>query len=134
VAAEVVMFQLRLLTGKTAGAEIGVCRFPFWIGRGVRDHLRVEADGVWERHLELRILDRGVALESRPEARTHINGQRVARALLRNGDLIEIGSQKLQFWLAPVRQHGLLLREITTWLALVALVALQVVLLTHLAE
>jgi hypothetical protein len=38
--------------------------------------------------------------------------------VLRNGDSIDIGSLKLQFWLSDTRQFGLRFREGLTWAAL----------------
>jgi hypothetical protein len=85
---------------------------------------------VWERHAQIH-WRRGSSLEldSHPDAYTGLNGQRVQRASLRNGDLIELGSVKLQFWLSPARQAGLWFREWLTWLALAGLLAAQAALI-----
>jgi hypothetical protein len=40
--------------------------------------------------------------------------------VLRNGDTIELGALKLQFWLAETRQFGLRLRETLVWLGIIA--------------
>jgi hypothetical protein len=40
---------------------------------------------------------------------------------LRNGDTIDIGSLRLQFWLSETRQADLRLREGFTWAAIAAI-------------
>ena len=124
------MIQLNILNGKRAGHEIVARLFPFQIGRAAHANLLLDDDGVWERHLEI-ILKRGEGflLQTHPQALVSVNGQGVDHTTLRNGDLIELGSVQLRFWLAPVRQRSLLLRESLTWLALAALFAAEMGLL-----
>ena len=124
------MIQLNILNGKKAGHEIVGRLFPFQIGRAAAAHLPLDEDGVWERHLEI-ILQRGEGflLQAHPQALVAVNGQGVQQTTLRNGDLIELGSVQLRFWLSPVRQRSLLLREGLIWSALVALFAAQLVVL-----
>jgi len=43
-------------------------------------------------------------LTGHPDARTSINGQPIQRTFLRNGDTIEIGAAKIQFWLSESHQ------------------------------
>jgi len=47
---------------------------------------------------------------------------------LRNGDLIEAGSLKLQFWLTETRQKRMQVREWLTWIAIGAVCLGQVAL------
>ena len=61
--------------------------------------------------------------ETQSSAIANINGQPIQRAALRNGDTIEIGSVKLQFWLSEARQRGQGIRETFVW-SLIALVCL----------
>jgi len=53
-------------------------------------------------------------------------GQVVIDRILRNGDLIELGSAQLRFWFARTRQKTLRLREALTWIALVMLFGTQI--------
>jgi pSer/pThr/pTyr-binding forkhead associated (FHA) protein len=123
--------QLTILNGKKAGAEWLARRFPFRVGRAAACELCLDDDGVWDRHLEFNVKPAaGIFLAAQPEALTSVNGLPVAESVLRNGDLIEIGSLRLRFWLAPTRQRGLRLRECLTWLAL-ALVSLGQVALIY---
>jgi hypothetical protein len=115
------MVLLKLLTGKKAGATYAARRFPVRIGRGARAHLRVEADGVWEEHLELDLGPvEGFVLRVHANALAAVNGQPIGKTVLRNGDTIEIGSLKMEFWLAETRQVGLRFREAITWLGIAA--------------
>ena len=50
----------------------------------------------------------GFTLTTAPNALASVNSQPVQTAVLRNGDIITLGSAKLQFWLGAARQRGLL--------------------------
>ena len=58
-----------------------------------------------------------------------VNGQPVQHLLLGNGDKIEIGSLKMQFWLGEVRQRGLGLPEAVVWTIIVAVSLGQIALI-----
>ena len=124
------MVQLKVLSGQHAGTATSARHFPFVVGRNRSADLCLEEDGIWDRHLEfhLRIPD-GFLLKAHPRALTSVNGQPVQQAFLRNGDLIEAGSLKIQFWLSETRQRGLRTREFLTWFALAALCLGQILLI-----
>jgi hypothetical protein len=71
----------------------------------------------------------GFLLTAQPDALTAINGQRIEQAVLRNGDLIEIGAIKIRFWLGKTRQSSLGLREWLTWIAIALITGGQLVLI-----
>jgi hypothetical protein len=126
--------QFHILTGKKAGTDWVARRFPFHVGRSAPDGLTLDDDGVWVRHVRFELRSgEGVVSEVSPEALASVNGQRIEKALLRNGDIIEMGSVKLRFGLSPTRQRSLRLRETLTWLALAALCLAQVALIYWLA-
>jgi pSer/pThr/pTyr-binding forkhead associated (FHA) protein len=117
------MIQLRVLTGKMAGTVWVARHFPVQIGRAAGAHLRLEEDGVFERHLRLDFRPRaGYSLSVLGDALASVNSEPVREATLRNGDVIDVGSARLQFWLADARQSGLRLGEWMSW-ALVLLVS-----------
>lgn len=116
-----------------AGTPWVARRFPVRIGRATESHLRSEEAGVWERHAILESdLARGFLLKAQGEALVRVNGQTVPESALRNGDLIELGSLKLQFWLAPAVQTRLRFGEIVAWSTIVLVTAGQVALLYYL--
>ena len=123
------MVQLKILSGKKAGSSWDARHFPVQIGRSGNCQLQLEEAGVWDNHAKL-IQDRneGFVLETQPNALAGINGQPVQRALLRNGDTIELGSAKLQFWLSEPRQRGQFLRETFVWALITAVCLGQVAL------
>jgi len=124
------MVQLQVYSGKHAGTSTLARRFPFVVGRNSTSDLCLEREGIWDRHLEFHLqIPEGFLLKSHPRALTNVNGQPVQEAFLRNGDLIEIGPLKIQFWLSETRQHSLRTREFLTWLALAALCAGQILLI-----
>ena len=129
------MLQLAILSGKMAGAQAVARHFPFRIGRAPAADLRLEEDGIWEQHLEINLNPaEGFLLTVQPNALAAINGQRVEQALLRNGDVIELGAVRLHFGLSGTRQRGLRVRELLTWIALGALCLSQVFLIYKLLE
>ena len=113
------MVLFKILSGKKAGTAWVVRHFPVRIGRSVTDDLRLEEDGVWDQHLQVYFNPaEGLVLKTEPNALTRVNGLPVRQTVLRNGDSIDIGSLKLQFWLSDTRQFGLRFREGLTWAAL----------------
>jgi hypothetical protein len=120
------MVLLRHLDGNTAGTETVARRFPFQVGRATGDHLRVEVPGLWENHFAIeRRPGQPLTLRTRSGATTLVNGVSVETVALRNGDIIEAGALRMQFWLSAVRQPGLSVREGLTWLALAAILAFE---------
>ncbi|HXE41402.1 MAG TPA: FHA domain-containing protein [Candidatus Baltobacteraceae bacterium] len=121
------MTQLNVLSGKKAGSQMVVRRFPFRIGRAAQNDLSLEDDGVWDSHLtlELNRENKRIILAVAPNAFAAVNNQAVQSAPLRNGDVISFGSVKIQFWLATVKQRGLRLRELFVWMLLIAVTAAQ---------
>ena len=120
------MVQLKILSGKMAGAERVVRHFPFKIGRSPAADLQCEEEGVWDIHLELAIDSaRGFILSTYPPALAAINGLAVQEAVLRNGDTMEIGALRIRFWMSPTRQAGLRVREWLTWAAFLLITAGQ---------
>jgi len=118
------MIQLNILSGKQAGTQTVARRFPFRIGRIRENELRLEDDGVWDRHLTLEFQPQsGFNLTTAANAVVTVNGETVQNRILRNGDTITAGSVKIQFWLAAARQGSLAARESFVW-ALIAVVTL----------
>jgi len=127
--------QFNILTGKKAGTEWVARRFPFHVGRAASEGLSLDDDGVWERHVRIDLgVGEGVITECAQDALMSVNGQRIERTLLRNGDIIEMGSVKLRFGLSPTRQRSLRVREMLTWIALALLCLGQVALIYWLAD
>jgi pSer/pThr/pTyr-binding forkhead associated (FHA) protein len=123
------MLQLNILSGKMAGTRWEARRFPVRIGRAATNDLQLEENGVWDRHCELDFHPaEGFVLTTGPGALASVNGQPARHAILRNGDRIEFGSAKLQFWLGDTRQRGLRIREGFVWTLIVAISLGQVAL------
>lgn len=120
------MVQLRILSGKMAGTVWVARRFPVRIGRSVASDLRLEEAGVWDDHLLLQFhRDEGFLLSVQPDALASVNGEQVREAVLRNGDLIELGALKLQFWLAEMRQTSSRVRDALVWTGITAVFLAQ---------
>jgi len=126
------MIQLNVLSGKKAGSQTVVRHFPFRVGRAPENHLQLEDDGVWDRHLALELQGGGFNLAVAPGALVAVNGGPFQNQMLRNGDTITLGSAKLQFWLAAARQRGLRWRELLVWALIAAVTAAQIALIYRL--
>jgi len=124
------MVQIQVLSGKKAGILWEARRFPVRIGRSPDADLQLDDDGVWDNHLQLEFNSaQGIILRVQPEAWTQVNGQLLGQTVLRNGDTIEIGALKLQFWLGRTRQKALMVREGLLWGTIVAVSMAQVFLI-----
>ena len=124
------MVQLRVLNGSRAGSAQTAVQFPCTIGRASGDHLQLVEAGVWERHLQLDLqIPDGFRVRRLGEGRASVNGVEFDDLALRNGDVIELGAVKVQFWLAEVRQSDNRVRETLAWLGLAALVLLEAALI-----
>ena len=121
------MVQFRILTGKKAGVQWTARRFPVRVGRAPGADLQLEDDGVWDEHFQLAFRSgEGFVLTTSGEALTSVNGETSPECLLRNGDIIEAGGAKLQFWLAEARSRGLRAREAATWAGIAAVFLAQI--------
>ena len=103
------------------------CRFPVRVGRAAANDLRLEEDGVWDQHCVLSFDPaEGFILTAQPEALLTVNREPARRARLRNGDAIEMGSARLQFWLNEIPQRSQRLREGFVWTLIVAICLTEV--------
>ena len=125
------MVQIKILSGKKAGSSWETRHFPVCIGRSANSNLQLEEPGVWDEHLKISLESaEGFVVETYANALASINGQSIQRAALRNGDVIEIGSVKLQFWLSEARQRGQTVREAFVW-SVISLVCLGQIALVY---
>ncbi|MEY4387301.1 MAG: Inner rane component of cytoplasmic domain [Verrucomicrobiota bacterium] len=128
------MIRFRILSGKQAGSVVDARRFPFRVGRDVGQDLVVEEQGAWNRHCEISF-DKveGFILSRLGDALVVLNGHTCMEPVrLHNGDIIEIGACRLQFWLGEVKQRGYRFREILVWLGIAAVTLSQVFLIYRL--
>jgi hypothetical protein len=124
------MVQFRILSGKKAGVEWIARRFPVRVGRATGADLQLEEDGVWDEHFQLSFRSgEGFVITTAGEALTSVNGESCRECLLRNGDIIEAGGAKLQFWLTEAPSRGLRAREAVTWAGIAAVFLVQIGLL-----
>lgn len=127
------MIHLHILSGRKAGSRAVASRFPFHIGRTNQNHLSLEDDGIWDHHVSLEFKKKdGFHLNAAPNVIVAVNGKPVENTRLLNGDVITVGSAKIQFWLAPARQKGLRMRENSVWLLLAVITVVQIALVCFL--
>lgn len=123
------MVQLSFLTGRLAGQNVLVPRLPWRIGRASDSDTQLNDAGVWDQHLELELDEEDRIVASvQSKASAMVNGSSFTTQTLRNGDLLELGSTKIRFWLSSPHQFDMRWREILVWLSLVCLCLGQVAL------
>ncbi|MSU21650.1 MAG: hypothetical protein EXS30_09680 [Pedosphaera sp.] len=124
------MVQLRVLSGARAGEHVGCENFPFTIGRASDSDLVLQDAGIWDRHGKIALSDEGVfQFKVSPDAFASINDRQAVEAVIRNGDMIELGAARLQFWFSETRQRSLRIRETFVWTGLAILAGTQVALI-----
>jgi predicted component of type VI protein secretion system len=122
------MVQLQILSGNRTGTRFSGDHFPIRVGRSEESDLTLQEPGVWPRHFQITWQSEGLILEAEPDALISVNEAAIHRAVLRNGDVITVGSLKIRFSLGPMRQSSLAVCEWLTWVALGVLCLGQVAL------
>ena len=112
--------RLEPIEEAAAGDTIEARRFPFALGQAKECDLRIDAKGVWDKHL---ILDydgkNGITATPCPDALVVVNGDSHRKKFrLNHGDLVELGAAKFHFWLAPLGQADRRRLEGLIWAAL----------------
>jgi pSer/pThr/pTyr-binding forkhead associated (FHA) protein len=105
-------------------------RYPFTIGRAADNGIRLDAPGVWDRHLTLELHRReGLVAVPAEGAITRLGDELVeGRRRLRNGDELVIGPTQIQVLLAPPRRRSLRVWDVILWSTLAVLAAGQAIL------
>ena len=129
------MVQLNILSGEYQQQFVKSNTFPIRIGRGENCQLQLVDTGIWKNHLELNLNEQHYfTIRTASDATAMVNGKPLEGVqLLRNGDLIEIGLVKIQFWLGTVQQKNLGIREATAWALLLAVTLGEIYLLIWLS-
>jgi predicted component of type VI protein secretion system len=122
------MVALQVLSGNRMGTKFCGDHFPICVGRAEGLDLSLDDPGVWPRHFKIAWQREGLILEAEPDALVSVNDAAVRRTVLRNGDIITLGSLKIRFSLSSVRQSSMAAVEWLTWVALGALCLGQVAL------
>jgi hypothetical protein len=90
--------RLELVSGSESGRVVQLTGPSVVIGRGTEADVRLTDTGVSRRHAELQVADDGVTLvDLRSTNGTSVNGQRVDRVTLTDGDRIGVGTTVLVF-------------------------------------
>jgi len=120
------MVQIQILNGKKAGVTWTARRFPVRLGRGEENDLQLEETGIWERHSTIQLGDNtGFTLHAEPGALVRVNHQPASSQALHPGDVIEIGSTQLRFWLAEPARRSLRGSEFAVWALLAGVLIVE---------
>ena len=115
--------RLERIDGTAAGSPVESRRFPFALGQAKECDLRIEAKGVWGRHM---VLDdegeNGITATPSPDALVFVNGDAHRKKFrVNHGDLLELGAAKFRFWFAPLGQADRCGLEGLIWVVLLLL-------------
>ncbi|GIT12941.1 MAG: hypothetical protein CM1200mP34_3470 [Verrucomicrobiales bacterium] len=115
--------RLERIEGNPRRGPVESPRFPFALGQAKECDLRIEAKGVWGRHL---VLDdegeNGITATPSPDALVFVNGDAHRKKFrVNHGDLLELGAAKFRFWFAPLGQADRCGLEGLIWVALLLL-------------
>jgi hypothetical protein len=95
--------KLTIKTGPHAGTEIGLRPGVLQLGRSEANDIFVPEPSISSRHCELTVSDIGVAIRDLDSTNgTFINGQRLAKGMLQNGDSLRLGEVEFLVELADV--------------------------------
>ena len=98
VASPAASVSLRLLTGPDAGTTFPIPAGQSLLGRSSNAAIRLDANDVSRNHLRIERSGAHVTIVDLGSTNgTHVNGEPVERATLRNGDEILVGTQALRF-------------------------------------
>jgi hypothetical protein len=122
------MLQLRVSQGLQQLSECEVRNVPFVIGKSARSDLRLESAGVWDRHLsfELDPENKKFRVSAIGDALLLLNGESCRCALLKNGDLLQIGGCEIRVALSAASQYALKLHELGVYLLLLLVFFVQI--------
>lgn len=110
------MIELRILDGKMAGQIVVARHFPFSVGRSPDADLCLLEDGVWDNHLVLALSDKNqVLLQAGGPGGLEVNGKEVTEAVMRVGDVLRLGSVRIECEFSPVKQVSQVWREYALW-------------------
>ena len=110
------MVELQILSGNRTGTKFRGDHFPIHVGRAEGLDMSLNEPGVWPRHFQIGWQREGLILEAEPDALVIVNDTAVRRSVLRNGDIITLGSLKMRFSLSPVRQSSNVIARGMTWI------------------
>lgn len=112
---------------------VPVDRDPFLIGRSAESHCRLEAPGVWDRHLSL-TLDptEGLVATAGEGALASVRSEPFTRHRVRPGEEITLGPVSVQVQLAPALRGRIGGWEWLTWMLLAGVLGLQATLVWRL--
>jgi hypothetical protein len=86
--------QLLFLNGARAGTPVRFDQPAFWVGRDPHCELALDANAdraASARHAEIKLVGGSYKLEDHSSNGTFVNGQRVKEAVLKEGDVLELG-------------------------------------------
>ena len=117
------MIELIELGDRSSGRRFQTDAAPVRLGRRSELEVPLSEPGVWDLHADIQLDPAGwFFIRSQGQALVTVNQQPITEQRLRNGDVLGIGSLKLQFTLRSAPQKALRSREMGVWVLILAVV------------
>jgi adenylate cyclase len=101
------MPKLQIIEGNDAGREAEIAKSPFLLGRGKNADLVIRDPSVSRLHaLVLLEKDGAVIVDQKSNNGVRLNGERIERSPLKDGDVVGLGNTRIKFFM-----HGADVRE-----------------------
>lgn len=121
------MIELIVLNDRTPGRRFHSDAAPVRLGRRGGLEVVLPDPGVWDNHAEILLGPDGWFLvRAIGQAHVSVNDRPVQEHRLRSGDVLGMGSVKLQFALQSSPQRSLRAREFAVWVLIATMVILAV--------
>lgn len=128
------MIELIVINDRNPGRRFQSDAAPVRLGRRVDLEVSLPDPGVWDLHAEIGLNPEGwFCLRGLGQALVTVNQHTVQEHRLRSGDVLGIGSVKLQFTLRNSWQRSLKARELGVWMLILTVVILALTLLIVIA-
>lgn len=120
------LFQIAVRLPGQPVAVLPLAVYPFAVGRAAGASCRLDAPGVWDRHLHFELdPSEGLQMVAGDGALVRHQGSLVTRHRVRNGDEFEAGPAVIRVMMGPPARRRLGFWELLLWLVLGVMAAVQ---------
>lgn len=109
------MYQLTALEGENHGGRFFLGKASFVLGKNPNADLQLKEAGVWNDHVRIEVSEREPRIRRLGEGILILNSEPTDLAVLRNGDLIQIGGAKFIFEVSPPKRRPFHVQHFLLW-------------------
>lgn len=121
------MYHLAALDGKHRGNRFEIAKDSFVLGKNPHADLHLTEAGVWKDHAQIEIFDeKGPKIFRLGEGILIINSEATDIAILRNGDLIQIGGASFRFGISPAQRRRCSFPHRLVWICILFVIFAEI--------